>query len=344
MIYSAMIFQLVLIILLFLKNDKRSYEKILLVHLCLILFQFVGLYLFTNGFYQNKFNIIIIYLRVTIAFCHGPLFYLYFSLMRKKVVGNIKIIIFILPVLIHFSSVIYFILINDKEYLIHYCNLDKLSSAFLFFSGKIYFLVSAPFYYYYAKPDFSKNGMNRYYTLSFIVSFVFSLLGLILNAQSLLFVVLRGVAFFTTILALRNPFTIHSERIFRNKRSHLPQAEELEKLKNIVCKEISKFELYLDKDITLNTLVNRLNISQPVLSHIFNFGNNKGFPEYINRLRLSAFIDEYPEQARNYTIEAVAIKCGFSSKATFYRSFKSEYNCSPKEFFRKVNKYPNKSS
>ena len=60
----------------------------------------------------------------------------------------------------------------------------------------------------------------------------------------------------------------------------------------------------------------------------------QNFNDYINTLRIEAFISAYqlPEN-RLYPMLFVALDAGFNSKATFNRAFKKAKGCAPKDYF-----------
>jgi len=59
----------------------------------------------------------------------------------------------------------------------------------------------------------------------------------------------------------------------------------------------------------------------------------KSISDYINSYRLKEFTNLLMEQADSlYNFQGIADLAGFSSRATFYRVFKEEYNMTPAEF------------
>ena len=53
----------------------------------------------------------------------------------------------------------------------------------------------------------------------------------------------------------------------------------------------------------------------------------------MNNYRIDAFKNAIQKnQYKDYTIEAISNECGFKSKASFYRIFKSKMNMSPSEY------------
>jgi AraC-like DNA-binding protein len=92
--------------------------------------------------------------------------------------------------------------------------------------------------------------------------------------------------------------------------------------------------LYLQPELTLHDLAKRLNTNASILSATINQVFQQNFNDYINTLRIEAFISAYqlPEN-RPYTMLFVALDAGFNSKATFNRAFKKAKGCAPKDYF-----------
>ncbi|MBW1299007.1 helix-turn-helix domain-containing protein [Aquimarina litoralis] len=95
-------------------------------------------------------------------------------------------------------------------------------------------------------------------------------------------------------------------------------------------------ELYLDYDIKLNTLAEKLDKSVHHISQAINENAQTGFSDYINRYRIEAAKPMLLVPKPN-TIFAIALDVGFNSKAAFYTAFRKNTNMTPTEF--KKNKH-----
>lgn len=106
--------------------------------------------------------------------------------------------------------------------------------------------------------------------------------------------------------------------------------DETRQLFQKVSDEIVTKKLFKDPELTLPKLASLTNIHTHKLSHLINQQSGKGFPEYINLLRL--------EEARNLLrtsdmkVAAVAFECGFNSLSSFYTHFKKSDGMTPSEF------------
>lgn len=98
--------------------------------------------------------------------------------------------------------------------------------------------------------------------------------------------------------------------------------------------EVMKTEKpYLDSEINIRKLSEKLKVNTDVLSKLLNEQLNKNFYEFINLYRIEAFKEKVLNPENNqYTLLAIAFDCGFSSKASFNRVFKKYTNYTPAEF------------
>lgn len=106
-----------------------------------------------------------------------------------------------------------------------------------------------------------------------------------------------------------------------------------EQIKNLM--EIDR--IYLNPDLNLKLLANYLNISEKVCSYFLNQEMNSSFNTIVNEYR----IEEFKKRIRQryfdkYTLTSIAYDCGFNSKSTFNRVFKSECGITPSEYLKIV--------
>ncbi len=90
---------------------------------------------------------------------------------------------------------------------------------------------------------------------------------------------------------------------------------------------------WLDPELTLSELAAKMGTNASLLSQVINAGFGKNFNDFVNSYRVGAFKQKIrqPENA-HLTLLAVALDCGFNSKATFNRAFRKLTGLSPKEF------------
>ncbi len=95
---------------------------------------------------------------------------------------------------------------------------------------------------------------------------------------------------------------------------------------------------YLNPELTLDELAEKVKIQPHLLSQVINTIEEKSFYDYINLKRVESFKKAVaiPEN-RKYTLLALAFECGFSSKTTFNRNFKNATGQTPSVYLKQLN-------
>lgn len=95
---------------------------------------------------------------------------------------------------------------------------------------------------------------------------------------------------------------------------------------------------FLKTRLTLKDLSDETGIPAHIISYIINEQFKMNFYEFINGYRVEEFIKRYSESDHSrYTLLAVAMECGFSSKSSFYSIFKKHKGHSPLIYFSTKN-------
>jgi AraC-like DNA-binding protein len=106
-----------------------------------------------------------------------------------------------------------------------------------------------------------------------------------------------------------------------------------EKLKLLMTKD----KAFLNPDLNLELLSGYLGISEKQCSYMLNKGMEMNFNQYVNNFRIEAFKERIKEgQNKTYTLTSIAYECGFNSKSTFNRVFKSTCGVTPSEFVKMI--------
>lgn len=92
---------------------------------------------------------------------------------------------------------------------------------------------------------------------------------------------------------------------------------------------------YTHPELKITDIAQTLGVSSPIMSFLFNQYYNQSYYDYINEYRVQEFkrLVESPEYKR-YTLSALAELCGFSSRASFFRSFKKITGITPNEYIQ----------
>ena len=119
---------------------------------------------------------------------------------------------------------------------------------------------------------------------------------------------------------------------------NIPCFEVLEFSNNIqdveVYNKIHKYVVterhFLDKDITVNTIVRQCDVKKKLLNKILRLKENLAFHGYINKQRV-IYATNLLLDPSNKLIEVVAEEASFNNSRTFVRNFKAVYNMTPSE-------------
>ncbi len=90
-------------------------------------------------------------------------------------------------------------------------------------------------------------------------------------------------------------------------------------------------ELYKETDIKLQSLAKQIHISTHKLSQLLNDNLGKSFASFINDYRIEE-AKRLLKENHKLTLEAIGFEAGFSSKSSFYSTFKKAVGRTPSEF------------
>lgn len=106
---------------------------------------------------------------------------------------------------------------------------------------------------------------------------------------------------------------------------------------NVGSDLISKILIYIHEhfreEISLSSIAAHFGYNASYISGLFKSSINLGILRYINFLRLKNAITLLND--RKYSTEFCVLESGFRSVRTFYRAFREEFGCSPKEYLER---------
>lgn len=94
-------------------------------------------------------------------------------------------------------------------------------------------------------------------------------------------------------------------------------------------------KLYLDPNLTLRGVADRMATNTKYLSQVVNRHSGKNFQFFINAFRVSEAKEKIAgDDFKNLTLYGIALQCGFKNKSTFYKVFKEVSGQTPREFLQ----------
>lgn len=108
-----------------------------------------------------------------------------------------------------------------------------------------------------------------------------------------------------------------------------------------ILQKLQDFEettLFLDKDIRLAGLAQKLNTNTRYLSTILNKEKGKSFNAYVNTLRIQYIVSKLENDPKylTYKISYLAEESGFASQSSFTAAFKEETGLTPSAFIKSL--------
>jgi AraC-like DNA-binding protein len=120
------------------------------------------------------------------------------------------------------------------------------------------------------------------------------------------------------------------------KKSSLKESE-VNKIIESLEKYMKDERPYLNAELTILDLSNKLNVSKHHLTQVLNFHIGKNFFTYINEYRITAVKNKIEDPKYDHlTLLAIAFECGFNSKSSFNNIFKQYTGYTPSEY-KKIN-------
>jgi len=115
--------------------------------------------------------------------------------------------------------------------------------------------------------------------------------------------------------------------------------EKVEAGKQPINNLFQKEKIFLDPELNLTQLSEKLALSRGEVSEIINLGFNMNFNDFVNRFRIEEFKKRLKDgNHQQFSLVGLAFECGFNSKATFNRVFKREVKLTPTEYLQSLEK------
>ncbi len=110
-------------------------------------------------------------------------------------------------------------------------------------------------------------------------------------------------------------------------------AKERIKVRNMLEDYFSKEKPYLNSELTINNLSEKLQLTRHALTEVLNTEIGKNFYQFVNEYRTNEVKEMLSDsEYTNYSIDAIGYECGFNSKSSFYSVFKKTTDMTPAQY------------
>lgn len=369
MIYiSGIVITLFLSLILFTKKDKSLSDKILLGWLIIVLIHLVLFVLVSSKQY-----ILFPYffgLEIPLPLLHGPLLFLYSKSLTDSIKISRNIGLHFIPFFLALISIVPFLLLDSKEKINVYQNngedyiiLTSIIFTVIILSGISYSVLSLHLlrrHQKIIKENFSyTEEINLKWLFGLIVGLSLIWVVVLLADDEFIF---TSVVFYVIFIGY---FGIKQVGIFTNqppvsvstivesigpveldqKPNENPKYEkssltnsELEAKHRALVILMKEKKMHLTPELTIANVAEELEIHPNTLSQVINRVEKRNFFDYINKLRVEEFLEKViiPDNQK-FTLLSLAYECGFNSKTSFNRNFKSITGNAPSEYLKKIN-------
>ncbi|MDA3881626.1 MAG: helix-turn-helix domain-containing protein [Prolixibacteraceae bacterium] len=157
----------------------------------------------------------------------------------------------------------------------------------------------------------------------------------------IVFVVLTQIVFFLFHYIRQLQYLVNKMKNFKmrpNKPKVLKMPKEKgEELLVKITKFFEEEKPYMNAEIKVSDVAEKLDIPTHEISQVINRYMNKSFNDLVNGYRVAEVkkIMSDPEYSK-YTLIALSENCGFNSKTSFYRVFKKETGQTPAEYLKSI--------
>jgi AraC-like DNA-binding protein len=170
-------------------------------------------------------------------------------------------------------------------------------------------------------------GLDMFKSYHFVYSF--SIAWLMISSLSLFF--FPSLLYGTGLSTPKVESGISS--VFRKNQTSEVDEKKLEEFMQIIEFQMVNKRLFLNSGYSISDFSREINVPVYQISKSLNTFKECGFVDFINQERIRYCIAKFDEgEWLNFTLEAVAMECGFSNRNSFTKSFKKFRDCSPSEY------------
>jgi AraC-like DNA-binding protein len=358
-------------VILLTKKKKSTPDLILAGWLLTIGFHLFLHTLFITGKYVNYPHLLGLEKPVTIL--HGIFLYLYtLSLTAPRRIGPKSLLHFI-PTMVVVLAMGPFLLMSGEEKRFIYQNNGVGYETFslvvfiiTLLSGFIYCALSFRSLYKHKKrlaDNFSyTEKINLNWLLYLIISILVIWIAVIWGDDEIIFSLSAMYVLFLGYYGIKQVGIFTNTEVYMANKTwalepvvpyqpHLPEQPEVVKYAHSQLTEVQLKEIhttlttlmqqkksFIIPELTLSMTAEMLDVHPNILSEVINRVEKKNFFDYINTLRVDEFKVKIKQpENQHFTLLALALECGFNSKTSFNRNFKSLTGKTPTQYLQENN-------
>ncbi|QHT68253.1 AraC family transcriptional regulator [Rhodocytophaga rosea] len=253
------------------------------------------------------------------------------QMQESRSAGIIVIVVLRLVFLLAYSVITYrFLQTYTARIKENFSNIDKLNLDWLIAVSKLLLLVIVCSVGMYVLILFSKlSFLESNYINAFLVSLVIYAVGFLGVRQSRVFAA-APLPVSTAIPVSIEPAETKPATKYEN--STLSQEKSSRYLQKLLH-SMQQDKLYLDSELSLQTLADKLSIPPHYLSQVINEQLGQNFFDFVNTYRVEEVKSRLTDPKNQHlTILAIAFDAGFNSKSAFNLAFKSITGFTPSQF------------
>jgi AraC-like DNA-binding protein len=149
---------------------------------------------------------------------------------------------------------------------------------------------------------------------------------------ALIFVIAFVFYYLTYLFVLNYDFISKQQQVNKYKNSSL-NPKDIESYKKRIIEAMETDKVFTDKNLSLQTFSEKVNIPKHFISEILNIHLKTNFQDFVNEYRVEEFIQLYSNPDNDhFSILGIATSAGFKNKATFNANFKKFKGVSPTEY------------
>lgn len=360
------------IVLLISRKDRKTADLYLAAFLLLVSASLFFDYLPELNLPDDKQGIFIISYYFPLLF--GPLLWFYSdSLINGYRKFRLIYLLHLLPAVI-FSFVIFSFNDYDADRKIDIILKGYFNISIGYFIINLLVMLSVPLYIWQITDNLSKNKVNidlnysqtdavslnwlKYISVSFLIIWIvyiiftciafFTDFNLIEYGKMIINMAMVFFIFITGYYGLKQPgiYISHSQIINKNAKQEIviltekkPDSanQNLDEKYDSLIDFLKKEKPYLDNELTLSSLADKIGIQPYLLSEILNKRLRRTFYDFIHYYRVEEAKKRLVSKENSqFTILAIAYDCGFNSKSTFNRIFKNLTGQTPSEYIEQA--------